>query len=119
MVAKTSTLLAAILLAIPAIAAAEESPICTDRPTKANAVCTVPAGKFQLKAEPIGWVRTDTGGAETEMLAMAASVVKLGLSDRSDLQLGFTPFLRVTTKENGGLRNASALATPWSVSRIG
>jgi len=58
---------AATLLAVPACALAqeaEETPICTDRPTKANAVCTVPVGKWQLESSAAGWARTEADGQE-------------------------------------------------------
>lgn len=82
------------LLATPA-AAAEEAPICTDRPTKANAVCTVTAGKFQMETSLAQWSRIETGGSVTEVWQVGGSVLKFGLSERSDLQLGFTPFVDV------------------------
>ena len=78
------------LLATPAVAA-EESPICTDRPTKANAVCTVTVGKFQLESSFAQWSRIETGGSGTDVWQVGGSVVKYGLSIRSDLQIGFTP----------------------------
>lgn len=31
----------------------DEAPICTDRPTKASAVCTVPVGNWQLERSAI------------------------------------------------------------------
>lgn len=81
-------------------AAASEAPICTDRPAKANAVCTVPAGKFQLESSAIGWSRIESGGAATTALSVGSSVLKIGLTDRSDLQVGFTPLVRI--KSEGG-----------------
>jgi len=91
----------ALLLALmtePASAA--EAPICTDRPTKANAVCTVPAGKVQLEAGAVGWSLTKGGGSRTERLMLGSSLVKVGLTSRSDLQLGFTPYLRSRAKQD-------------------
>lgn len=86
------------LLALTVAAeAAALPPICTDRPTKANATCTVPAGKVQLEMGVAGWSLTRAAGTRTELLTLGASVVKLGLSDRSDLQVGFTPYARVTS----------------------
>lgn len=86
-------------LAISAVGTsqAKEAPICTDRPAKANAVCTVPAGRIQVETSAIGWSLTETDGARTEFLAIGASVVKLGLSERSDLQIGFTPHAEINT----------------------
>jgi Putative MetA-pathway of phenol degradation len=79
----------------------EEAPICTDRPTKANATCTVPVGKFQLEATAVSWTRVEAGGAKTNIWSLGSSVVKFGLSDRSDLQSGLTPFVHAGTKVAG------------------
>lgn len=94
---------AGLALVLAAAAAAETAPICTDRPTKANAVCTVPAGRLQLESSVAGWSLTKLSGARTEFLTVGSSVLKIGLSDRSDLQLGFTPYAQLTT-ELGGSR---------------
>lgn len=86
--------LGAALLTVSAAGAAQaqEAPICTDRPAKANAVCTVPAGWIQFETSGISWSLTETGGVRTELLTIGASVAKLGLSERSDVQVGFTPY---------------------------
>lgn len=91
--------LGALVLAVSAagVAQAKEAPICTDRPAKANAVCTVPAGRVQIETSGIGWSLTETEGARTELLTIGASVAKLGLSGRSDLQIGFTPYAETRT----------------------
>lgn len=101
---------AAVLLAVPAGALAQEkgeTPICTDRPTKANAVCTVPVGKWQLESSAASWSRTEADGAETKVLTLGSSVVKIGLSDRSDLQVGFTPYVHSETRAGGIISTAS------------
>src|SRR5512139_1436224 len=94
--------LAAMVLPMPAAAAeAEETPICTDRPTKANAVCTVPVGKWQLESSAASWSRTEADGVKTTVTNLGSSVLKLGLSERSDLQVGLSPFVRVETEVAG------------------
>lgn len=94
--------LAAIALPVPAAAAeTEETPICTDRPTKANTVCTVPVGKWQLESSAASWSRTVADGVETKQTTLGSSVVKLGLSDRSDVQVGFTPYAHAETRAGG------------------
>jgi hypothetical protein len=94
--------LAAIALAMPAAAAEpEETPICTDRPTKANAVCTVPVGKWQLESSAASWSRTEAGDAESKVTTLGSSVVKFGLSNRSDFQVGITPLVRVESEVAG------------------
>lgn len=105
---KRAGIAAALWLVAPGAAfaqAAEETPICTDRPAKANAVCTVPAGKWQLESSAFSWSRSQAGGDETRVLALGSSVMKLGISDRSDLQVGFTPYVRIETR-TGGVKSA-------------
>lgn len=84
-----------------AAAAAALPPICTDRPTKANATCTVPKGALQVESGLATWSITKTGGLRTEMLSVGSTVVKVGLSDRSDLQLGLTPLVRLRQRSGG------------------
>jgi hypothetical protein len=86
--------LASILLLA---AAASAPPICTDRPAKANAVCTVPTGKWQLETAAVDWLQFERSGSETETLLFGSSLLKYGISSQSDLQLGFTPYVRVST----------------------
>lgn len=74
---------------------AENVPICTDRPTKANAVCTVPPGKLQLESSVFGWSQLRADGTTSETVSAGTSMIKFGLSSRSDLQVGFTPYVRV------------------------
>lgn len=100
---------AATLLYAPAASLAEESSICTDRPTKANAVCTVPVGKVQVESSLAGWSLTRSAGARTEVLMIGSPVFKLGLSGRSDLQIGFTPYAQITTKEAGARNRVSGV----------
>ena len=102
--------LAALALTTPAFAAeAEETPICTDRPTKANAICTVPVGDWQLESTAAGWSKTAAGGAETKVLTLGSSVVKIGLTDRSDLQIGWTPYVDIKAKEGGETSSTSGI----------
>ncbi|MBV9528551.1 transporter [Sphingomonas sp.] len=85
------------LLALAATAAAQLPPICTDRPSKANAVCTVPAGHWQVEASIADWTLTKAGGTRTTVLAIAPTTVKYGLTDHSDLELTVVPFARSQT----------------------
>ncbi|WP_369062296.1 transporter [Caulobacter sp. 73W] len=79
-------------------ASAQEAPICTDRPTKANATCTVVAGAWQVEADGVNFTRNKAGGVVAKTTAYGATTVKYGLSDKSDLQVTWTPYVesRVT-----------------------
>jgi hypothetical protein len=95
-------------LALAACAAgsanAADAPICPDRPGKANAVCTVPAGRVQLEIVGVDWSMTRSGGTRVELLTAGASYVKLGVSDASDLEIGLTPYSALTTRDRTGRR---------------
>lgn len=96
------TVLAAALLCLPAAAAAAEAaPICTDRPSKGNGVCTAPPGRLQLEANLAGWSLTRSGETRSELMSTGQSFIKVGLSRRSDLQIGFTPYTRLTVTDRG------------------
>ena len=82
-------------------AQAQGSPICTDRPAKANAVCTVPAGRVQLESSLLGWSLTETRDARVEVVTAGSTVLKYGLTDHSDLQLAATPYVRIKSKAAG------------------
>lgn len=87
-----------ILLALAAAAAAD--PICADRPAKANAVCTVPAGHFQLEVGAVDWARIREDNETVDATIIGSSFFKFGLNERSDLEVGFTPYVKI--KGDGG-----------------
>ena len=90
------------------LAAAEAAaPICTDRPAKANATCTVPPGKVQLESGLAGWSLTEANGTRVELLSLGSTVVKIGVTERSDLQVAVTPFARLTVRDSSGKARTS------------
>jgi len=101
--------MAAAVIGLATSAQAEPPPICADRPAKANAVCTVPVGKFQLETGAVDWTLAKSAGVRTELLAVGASVLKLGVSDTSDLQVGFVPYVQLTVKQSGTRSRVSGI----------
>ena len=107
---RTAALLA---LACPALfstqawAQADEPPICTDRPTKANSVCTVPAGRVQVESDLGSWTATRAPGVRTDVIVPVAPVVKFGLGPATDIQLGLAPFVTVRTRTSAGVDRVS------------
>ncbi|WP_294120845.1 transporter [Sphingomonas sp.] len=86
------------LLLLAAAGAAAEAPICPDRPGKANAVCTVPAGKIQVEFGALDWTRMDEGGQRTDVLYVGSTLLKYGLSDRTDIELNVSPYVWVRSE---------------------
>lgn len=93
-----------LALGMASTAYAQDPPICTDRPAKANSVCTVAPGRLQLETSAAGWGLTKSSGNRSELLTLASSIGKIGLSERSDLQIGFTPLAQITGS-GGGTRD--------------
>ena len=80
---------------------ADPGPICTDRPTKSNAACTVPEGMVQVEADLFSWTRLAAGPARTDVLVYTNPVVKYGLGPNSDIQLNIAPLVEVRTRADG------------------
>jgi hypothetical protein len=75
------------------------APICTDRPTKANATCTVPTGAWQIESDVGSYTRDTQPGTRTETFNWVNPTFKYGLNDTMDLQLNWSPQLRVRSTD--------------------
>src|SRR5438105_628781 len=69
-------------------------PLTTDRPHTTEAAVTVDAGHVQLEMDALRYQITD----ETTDIAMAAMLIKLGLDDHLDIQLGIEPMRSIETR---------------------
>lgn len=99
-----TTLLAAALLGAGAPAlAADEQPICADRPSKSTGPCTVPVGKWQIETGLIDWSRDTSDGVRTDNITWGSTAIKYGLGSNADIELWVSPLESVTT-HGGGLR---------------
>ena len=95
--------LAAVLVATSsaASAAAEQPPICTDRPSKSTGECTVPEGHWQIETGLIDWTHDNSGGVRAELTNWGSSLIKYGVSSNADLELQITPMARLTADAGG------------------
>ena len=83
---------------------AAPTPICTDRPTKANVTCTVPEGRWQLETD-IGHTTQDhQDGVATGTSYYLNPYFKYGLSDHQDIEVNWAPAIRLRSKEGGHTR---------------
>jgi hypothetical protein len=85
----------AAMLLLAAASAAEPPTICADRPSKANGTCTVPPGHWQFEVSGVDWARTRDSGTRTDVTSFGQTVVKLGLTDDSDIELVTPAYVRV------------------------
>lgn len=101
-------MLGAILLALAAQASADAmQDFCADRPGLETGTCVVPAGVIQLETTLAGWATDKTDGVRTRQWTLGDSVVRFGLGASSEIQLGWTPWVRVTTSGGGTRESAS------------
>lgn len=97
--------LAALLIASPALAqtepdAVEEEAICADRPGIASSTCTVPPRRVQVELA-IDWSFQQDGDDRSDTLLAGDTLVRVGVGERTELQLGWTAYGRVRDRTAG------------------
>jgi hypothetical protein len=103
-------LIALLLLGAETTAgAADEPPICADRPGKATSACTVPAGHWQVETGLADWTLDKSGGERDASLVIGETTIKYGLTDRSDIEVDVTPWQRATSRGPGFRDSASGI----------
>lgn len=85
-------LIMAPLFAGCAHAADDEPSICADRPGKANPTCTVPTGRVQVETGLVDWTHDRDSGVRTDLLSVAATAIKYGLTDRWQVEVDVAPY---------------------------
>lgn len=78
---------------------------CTDRPGLETGACVVPAGAIQLETALADWATDTVGGIRTRQWILGDSVVRFGIGSASEVQFGWTPWQRVSTRD-GGMRES-------------
>lgn len=91
-------LLLPILAVIAAPAVAQERPFCADRPGLNTPACTLSPGTVQVETGLADGTRNESGGVETFQLLVADTLVRVGVTDRLEAQVAFTPFGTVRTE---------------------
>jgi hypothetical protein len=94
-------LFTAAMLWASAAAAADEPPICADRPGKATSTCTVPLGDWQFETGLMDWTRQNSAGERDTSLALGETTIKYGVSRSSDIEVDVTPWQRSTSRIDG------------------
>ncbi len=89
------------MLVSTAAMAADEEPICADRPGLATPVCTVAPGTVQIEAGFAEWSHDRSSGVRTDSLTVGDAAVKVGVTDRFHIEFDVTPYARVRTRDAG------------------
>ena len=90
-----------VAVAAPAMAGKMADPICTDRPGKGSATCTVPKGHFQIETGLADWSLTKSGGTRDTELEVGASAIKYGVTDHLHVEVDVVPLIRTTSRAAG------------------
>ena len=101
------TLAVAMLGASSAAAAADQQPICADRPGKSSQACTVPAGHFQFESSLADWTLDKHDGERDTTLTIGETGFKYGLTSRSHIDIDITPWVRATSRQGNVSSHAS------------
>lgn len=78
------------------------SAICTDRPTKSNAACTVDAGHFQYESDIFNGSFLRLNGVTTDTYLVTNPTLKYGLSKTVDVEVNVAPYEIVRTHDKFG-----------------
>ena len=92
-----------------AAAAADEQPICADRPGKSTPACTVPVAHWQIETSFADWTLQKGGGERDTSLVIGETTVKYGLTGASDLEIDVTPWQRATSRTPGFHESAAGI----------
>jgi hypothetical protein len=97
------TVLLLALLPAAAQAQTDDAPLCTDRPSRSNNVCTVPTGRIQIESDLGVWTRDDADGVRTDSFVYTSPTIKLGVGRATDVQVTFTPYMETRTRDASGV----------------
>ncbi len=78
------------------------SPICNDRPTRANYACTVDAGHIQYEADIFNGSFMRLNGVTTDLYLVTNPTLKYGLSANLDVEANLSPLEIVRTEAASG-----------------
>lgn len=105
-----NSLAAAVLLwGASAAFAADDPPICADRPGKATSACTVLDGHWQVETGFADWTLQKQSGERDTSLAIGETTLKYGLTGSSDIEVDVTPWQRASSRGPGFRDSASGI----------
>jgi len=102
-----SALLAALLPA--AARAAETREFCPDRPGLGTPPCTIDRGRGDVEIGLADWTLEKGGGDRTDTWEFGDLLVRYGLTDHLEMQLGWTAFGTVRERSGGSVSRMSGI----------
>jgi hypothetical protein len=99
---------AALVLFVLSTAAPAED-FCANRPGLATGTCVLGPSTVQFESSLIDWSTTSADGERTRELTLAASMLRVGIGQSTELQFAWTPWTRVHTGSASGHSSASGI----------
>jgi hypothetical protein len=81
-----------VLAMVATPAAAQDRDLCPNRPGLGTPACTVDKGRVMVETDVADWTRDDNADARVDTVLIGDTLVRMGVSDHIELQLGWTPF---------------------------
>jgi hypothetical protein len=92
-----------------AAAAADDTPICADRPTKSNNACAVEPGTWQLETDLFNGTFQSGGGVSTDTWFVTNPTLKYGVAENWDVEANLVPYEIVRTHDAFGARTLGGI----------
>ncbi|HET9640281.1 MAG TPA: transporter [Allosphingosinicella sp.] len=107
--ARTIIAIAALALAATAAEGEQLRGFCPDRPGLGTPACTIDSGHFDVELGIADWTLDRATGSRTDTVEAGQLLVRIGLTDSLEAQLGWTAFGHVRTRDrsNGSVDRAS------------
>lgn len=100
---------AAILAAVPAHAAEGGlRDFCAHRPGKATPPCLIDPGHLMVEVDALDFARTRAAGVTQDATVVLSPDVRVGLTDRLETAVAFSPYERVRTYDPSGATSAAS-----------
>lgn len=99
-----------LIAALTAPAHAEERDFCANRPGLNTPACTLAPGELMAEVGVLTWNHQEDAASRDDTLTVGDTTLRIGLTERSELQLGFTLYVhdRQRDKLSGSVSAASS-----------
>lgn len=104
-------MLAGLLTIVAAPAAAQDRAYCPERPGLGTPACTIAPGRVSVETALADWTRDEDSSQHSDTILIGDTIVRVGLTDNVEAQIGFTPFGHVRTRDKfaGGVDSANRI----------
>ena len=79
--------------------AQEDREYCPTRPGLGTTACTISPGRVSIETGIVDWTRDDTPDERSDEVLIGDTLVRVGLTDTIEAQLGWTPFGHLRTRD--------------------